>query len=66
MNTLVTYLSEFALIWTALMLAWTFTRTTVRNHSVGVVRNEIEARSPPAPNRPPSRGARGMNTRAAV
>jgi hypothetical protein len=33
MNTLVmlgTYLIEFALIWTALMLAWTLTRMTVR------------------------------------
>jgi hypothetical protein len=30
MNTLVMYLSEFALIWTALMLAWTLTRMTVR------------------------------------
>ena len=33
MNTmvmLVTYLSEFVLIWTALMLAWTLTRMTVR------------------------------------
>jgi hypothetical protein len=33
MNTmvmLVTYLSEFALIWAALMLAWTLTRMTVR------------------------------------
>jgi hypothetical protein len=30
MNTLVTYLSEFALIWAALMLAWTLTRTMVR------------------------------------
>ena len=33
MNTmimLVTYLSEFALIWTALLLAWTLTRMTVR------------------------------------
>jgi hypothetical protein len=30
MNTLVTYLIEFALIWTALMLAWRLTRMTVR------------------------------------
>jgi hypothetical protein len=30
MNTLVTYLIEFALIWAALMLAWTLTRMTVR------------------------------------
>jgi hypothetical protein len=30
MNTLVTYLIEFALIWTALMLAWTLTCMTVR------------------------------------
>jgi hypothetical protein len=30
MNTLVTYLSEFALIWTALMLGWTLTRMTAR------------------------------------
>jgi hypothetical protein len=32
MNTLVilVYLGEFALIWTALMLAWTLTRMTVR------------------------------------
>jgi hypothetical protein len=30
MNTLAIYLSEFALIWTALMLAWTLTRVTVR------------------------------------
>ena len=30
MNTLVTYVSEFALIWMALMLAWTLTRMTVR------------------------------------
>jgi hypothetical protein len=30
MNTLVTYLSEFALIWAALMLAWTLTRMTAR------------------------------------
>jgi hypothetical protein len=28
METLITYLSEFALIWTALMLAWTLTRMT--------------------------------------
>jgi hypothetical protein len=30
MNTLVTYLIEFALIWAALMLAWSLARTTVR------------------------------------
>jgi hypothetical protein len=30
MNTLVMYLGEFALIWVALMLAWTLTRLTVR------------------------------------
>jgi hypothetical protein len=33
MNTLVmlvTYLTEFALVWTALMLAWTLTRMTLR------------------------------------
>jgi hypothetical protein len=30
MNTLVTYLIEFALIWAALMLAWTLARMTVR------------------------------------
>jgi hypothetical protein len=30
MNTLVTYLIDFALIWTALMLAWTLTRMTAR------------------------------------
>jgi hypothetical protein len=29
-NTLVTYLTEFALIWAALMLAWTLARMTVR------------------------------------
>jgi hypothetical protein len=30
MNMLVTYLSEFALIWTALMLGWTLTRVMAR------------------------------------
>jgi hypothetical protein len=30
MNTVLTYLIEFALIWAALMLAWTLTRMTVR------------------------------------
>jgi hypothetical protein len=30
MNTLVMYLSEFALIWVVLMLAWTLARITVR------------------------------------
>jgi hypothetical protein len=30
MNTLVTYLIDFALIWTALTLAWTLTLMTVR------------------------------------
>ncbi len=30
MYTLVTYLIEFALIWTALMLAWTLARMTAR------------------------------------
>jgi hypothetical protein len=30
MNTLVTYFIEFALIWTALMLAWTLTLVTAR------------------------------------
>jgi hypothetical protein len=30
MNALVTYMSEFTLIWAVLMLAWTLTRMMVR------------------------------------
>ena len=51
--TLVTYLSEFALIWTALMAAWTTDAHDGAHHSVGVVRDKVGgAKAHPRPNPP--------------